>query len=157
MPCTLTFVGLSQYTKKVQKLIAIVPAKSIEPPPPKKLKAEALVIVEDEVEDEQTSTSGTNPQWLKFQGCLLTEKDREAIVSNDLLNDRHIDYAQTLLHYQFPQTEGLHNTLLQKKNRQQQIKMIEETTGLLLQPLIVIGQFKFTIQFILQCMLKPLM
>ena len=84
--------------QKVQKLIALVPAKSIKPPSPKKLKAEALVIVEDEVEDEQTSTSGTNPQWLKFQGCLLTEKDREAIVSNYLLNDRHINYAQTLLH-----------------------------------------------------------
>ena len=61
VPCTLTFVGQSQYIKKVQKLIALVPAKSIEPPPPKKLKAEALVIVEDEVEDKQTSTSGTNP------------------------------------------------------------------------------------------------
>ena len=122
VPCTLTFVGQSQYIKKLQKLIALAPTKSIEPPPPKKVKAESLVIVEDEVEDEQTSTSGTNPQWLKFQGCLLMETDREAIVSDDLLNDRHINYAQTLLHYQFPLTEGLHNTLLQKKNRQQKIK-----------------------------------
>ena len=121
VPCTLTFVGQSQYIKKVQKLIALEPAKSIEPPPPKKLKAEVLVIVEDVVEDEQTSHS-TNPQWLKFQGCLLTEKDREAIVSDDLLNDRHINYAQALLHYQFPQTEGLHNTLFQKKKWQQKIK-----------------------------------
>ena len=72
-------------------------------------------------EDEQTSHS-TNPQWLKFQGCLLTEKDREAIVSDDLLNDWHINYAQALLHYQFPQTEGLHNTLFQKKKWQQKIK-----------------------------------
>ena len=121
VPCTLTFVGQSQYIKKVQKLIGLEPAKSIEPPPPKKLKAEALVIVEDVVEDEQTSHS-TNPQWLKFQGCLLAEKDREAIVSDDLLNDRHINYAQALLHYQFPQTEGLHNTLFQKKKWQQKIK-----------------------------------
>ena len=30
VPCTLTFVGQSQYIKKVQKLIALEPAKSIE-------------------------------------------------------------------------------------------------------------------------------
>ena len=111
VPCTLMFFGQSQDIKKVQKLIALAPAKSIEPPPPKKLKVQAPVIV---VEDEQTSEGDSDFQWLKFQGYLLTESDRRAIVLNDLLNDRHINYAQTLLHYQFPVVEGLHNTLLQK-------------------------------------------
>ena len=73
--CTLTFVGQSQYIKKVQKLIALKPAKSIEPPPPKKLKAEALVIVEDVVEDEQISHS-TNPQWLEVSR-LFTYRKRQ--------------------------------------------------------------------------------
>ena len=112
VPCTLMFFGQSQDIKKVQKLIALAPAKSIEPPPPKKLKVQAPVIV---VKDEQTSEGDSDFQWLKFQGYLLTESDRRAIVLNDLLNDRHINYAQTLLHYQFPVVEGLHNTLLQKK------------------------------------------
>ena len=44
----------------------------------------------------------------------MTESDRKAFLSNDLLNDRHINYAQILLHYQFPMVEGLQNTLLQK-------------------------------------------
>ena len=122
VPCTLTFVGQSHYIQKFQKLIGLAPVKSIEPPPPKKGKAEEVVIVEDERGDKQTSTSGTNLQQLKFQGCLLTETDRETIVSDDLLNDRHINYAQTLLHNQFPLTEGLHNTLLQRKKRQHRIK-----------------------------------
>ena len=39
------------------------------------------------------------------------ETDRDAIISDDLLNDRHINYAQTLLHHQFPLTEGLYNTV----------------------------------------------
>ena len=50
------------------------------------------------------------------------EGDRKVIVSDDMLNDRHTNYAQTLLHYQFPLIEGLYNTLLQKKNQQQKIK-----------------------------------
>jgi len=49
------------------------------------------------------------------------ETDRVAIVSDDLPN-QHINYAQTLLHNQFPLTEGLHNTLLQKKKWQQKVK-----------------------------------
>ena len=73
------------------------------------------------VEDAQTSEGDTDPKWLKFQGHLLTESDRKAIVSNDLLNDRHINYAQNLLHYQFPAVEGLHDTLFQRKKLQQKI------------------------------------
>ena len=122
VPCTLTFIGQNLYIKKLQKHINLAPVKSIEPPPPKKVKTEAIVIVKDEIEDEQTSTSSTCLQWQKFQGCLLMETDRVAIVSDDLLNDRHISYAQTLLHNQFPLTEELHNTLLQRKKRQQKMK-----------------------------------
>lgn len=33
----------------------------------------------------------------------------------EVLNDRHINYAQSLLHYQFATVEGLQNTLFQNK------------------------------------------
>ena len=43
-------------------------------------------------------------------------------LSNGKLNDRHINYAQRMLHTQFPHTEGLGHTLLQKRK---QLKKIE--------------------------------
>lgn len=52
----------------------------------------------------------------------MTKSDKEDIVSKKLLNDRHINYAQTLLHNQFPKAEGLQNTLLQ--NRKRPVKFI---------------------------------
>ena len=59
---------------------------------------------------------------MKFQDCLLTETDKDAIVSGNLLNNQHINYAQTVLHNQFPLIEELHNTVLQRKKRQYIIK-----------------------------------
>ena len=88
MPCTLTFVQ-SQEIMKVRRLISLAPTKSIEPPPPKKTKLEKPIVL-----DEKSNNSDTDPQWLKFQGCLLTESDRVVVISNDLLNDRHMNYAQ---------------------------------------------------------------
>ena len=60
VPCTLTIVGQSRYIQKLQKLIGLAPVKSIEPPSSKKSKAAEVVIVDNEVEDEHTSTSGAN-------------------------------------------------------------------------------------------------
>ena len=89
VPCTLTFIGQTQYIKKLQKLVASAPAKNVEPPPPKKENADAIVIIDDQVE----AVEQTNPQWLKFQGCSLNmETDKEAIISDDLLNDWHNFY-----------------------------------------------------------------
>ena len=115
VPCTLTFVGQSQDINNVRKLVSLAPAKSIDPPPPKKMNVQVIV------EDAQTSEGDTDPKWLKFQGHLLTESDRKAIVSNDLLNDQHINYAQNLLHYQFPAVEGLHDTLFQRNCNKNQL------------------------------------
>ena len=83
MPCTLTFIGQTQYIKKLLKLVALASAKNIEPPPPKKEKDDAIVIIDDKVEVVEQ----TNSQWLKFQGCSLNMKtDKEAIISDDLLH-----------------------------------------------------------------------
>ena len=86
---------------------------------------------------------------------LFTYGNRQrGLISDDLLNDQHINNAKILLHHQLPLTEGLHNTLLQKKNQQQKIKcrirIIHDSGnhGLLLEPLIVIAPFQFMIQFI---------
>ena len=46
----MTFIGQTQYIKKVQKLVALAQAKIVEPLPPKKEKADAVVIIGDEVE-----------------------------------------------------------------------------------------------------------
>ena len=49
--------------------------------------------------------------WLKFDGLCLDKQE----LLNGKLNDRHINYAQRLLHNQFPDAEGLGHTLLQKR------------------------------------------
>lgn len=93
------FVGQVKEIEKVKKLEGLAPAESIDPPPPpsKKLK------VHLEVHNEQSSENNTDHTWLMFQGYLLTES----------INDQHINYAQMLLHKQFPAIKGLHNTLYQ--------------------------------------------
>ena len=47
--------------------------------------------------------------------------DKHELVSGKL-NDRHMNYAQRILHNQFPDTEGLGHTLLQKKKPPKKIK-----------------------------------
>ena len=43
------------------------------------------------------------------------------ITSNNVLFDRHINYAQEILHEQFPLVEGLKNTFLQGRPQQRKI------------------------------------
>ena len=114
----MTFVGPGRELNKVKKLIVLAPTKSIEPSPRKKTKVQEI-----EEQDEETCECEDNAdmQWLKFEGCLLTECDREGIVSKKLLTDRHISYAQSLLHHQFPVVEGLQNTLFQGKQHLKKI------------------------------------
>ena len=109
---------ISRDIGKVKKLLDQAPTKSIEPPLNKRRK----VVVEVE-EDESTSggEDDTEIGWINYQGCLLTDSDKEAILINEFLNDRHINYAQSLLHYQFATIEGLQNTLFQNKQRPKKI------------------------------------
>ncbi len=117
VPCALTFVGQSKDIKKVKKLVELAPAKSIEPPVAKKARVEHLV-----VEDDQAGESnGDEMTWLKFHGSLLTESDRMIMISSGLLNDRHIRFAQVLLHNQFPFVEGQQDTLFQRKEKHKKI------------------------------------
>jgi hypothetical protein len=111
VPCTLTFVGQSPEIQKVRRLLGLAPSKSIDPPPIKRSKVEVIL----EEEDDDDIENPTDIEWVKFRGHLLTESDKKAIASDELLNDRHINYAQTLLHHHFPSVEGLYNTLYQRK------------------------------------------
>ena len=69
---------------------------------------EAKQIKVKELEDEQivwAAFSGTRIQ-LHCEDKLMIEEQRR-------LNDRHINFSQALLRSQFPQCDGLRNTLLQ--------------------------------------------
>ena len=112
VPCSLTFVGESRDLLKVRRLMeTAVPALSlpgdIEPP-----KKRAKICSErDDMEEEYDSV------WVTFEGLSLTQKDKQALLRNGKLNDRHINYAQRMLHSQFPHAEGLGHTLLQKRKQ----------------------------------------
>ncbi len=91
-----------------------------------------MYLVKDQ-EHISVHVSDTDPQWLNFQGFILTKFDRKILSANEL---QHINYAQILLHHQFPIIEGLQNTLLQKCKGKTMVAeyrsyMIEEITGLL--------------------------
>ena len=119
VPCTLIFSGNSAEIKKVKMLLDKAPAASIEPPS-KKAKADETADVISSSEDDE---DGFEDQvWLQYHGCLLTECDKTMIELNDLLSDMHINYAQTLLHHQFPHAQGLQNTLFQNKEPRQKIE-----------------------------------
>ena len=56
--------------------------------------------------------------WVRCRGRILTEADKIVLQQSGVwLNDRHINFAQYLLRCEFPDVEGLQNTLLQKKEK----------------------------------------
>ena len=121
VPCTLTFAGGSQDISKVKKLVNEAPSVtsvSVEPPSKKKKDADEVFSDEDSIDLEED----VDQHWLQFQGCLLTELDKIAITSNDLLSDRHIHYAQAILSQQFPHVDGFKKTLLQGKPQLRKIQ-----------------------------------
>ena len=54
-------------------------------------------------------------------GVCLTQMDKHELL-NGKLNDRHINYAQRILHNQFPDTQGLGHTLVLKKKPPKKIE-----------------------------------
>ena len=46
------------------------------------------MVVEVEDEDSSDGEDGMEVEWISYQGCLLTDSDKEAIVMNEVLNDR---------------------------------------------------------------------
>ena len=115
IPCVLTFIGSEKAISKVEKLMAVQPtaAAVATPPPAKKSKIEQ-------------QTGNHNPDldavWVRFNGYLLTERDKGILTSGGQLNDNHINFAQQLLLHQFPSTEGLQYTILQARKPAKKIK-----------------------------------
>ncbi len=102
----LHFHRTAKELNKVWKLLSLSPSLKPTEQTSKKIKVEDI-----DLED----SSPADAVWLKFGGQCLTEFDKNALIKCQLLNDRHINFAQRLLHNQFPNTEGLSHTLLQER------------------------------------------
>ena len=60
-------------------------------------------------------------KWLQLVGTVLSHAAREILCKGRWLNDKHINYAQSLLKKQFPHLDEWKNTLLLYK-KQEKIK-----------------------------------
>lgn len=121
VPCTLTFIGDKVEMEKVKRLLDKAPSTNIEPPQ-KKAKVDTTADSLEVLSNSEDEDDCDDQVWLQYHGCLLTESDKMKIESNDLLSDEHINYAQTLLHYNFPHIQGLQNPLFQNKQPRQKIE-----------------------------------
>ena len=96
--------------------------------------------------------------WVRCGGRILTEADKTVLQQSGMwLNDRHINFAQYLLRCEFPDVEGLQNTLLQMKEKVNKIVqvykycLIEEIIGLWLHHLSLLKENKLQ-SMILYCL-----
>ena len=94
-----------------QKAVAVKPKVKQEPKEDGNYSPEAKRI---KVEDDDEVQNSFQEIWATCAGSQikLFQEDKLAL-EFDRLNDRHINFAQTLLRNQFPQCYGLQNTLLQ--------------------------------------------
>ena len=122
--CKLKFSGEAKFVEKIRKLLTPIksnnaPASvdvkaSTIPPPEKKRKvaSDDIIIVDGEEVDDNQGTA-----WLSLNNIILTHEDRRIIVKGEELNDKHIDFDQTLLKKQFQGILGLNSTLLLSTGR----------------------------------------
>ena len=75
--------------------------------------SEPLNIKENEIHNTKTKKDKT---WKQYGYYKLTESHKSQLSGGQLLDDIHIDAAQTLLKQQFPEIGGLCNTLLQNSS-----------------------------------------
>ena len=69
---------------------------------------QAVVLSDD---DDDTHLDATPQNWLSFKRCFLTSDDCQIILGGEMLNDKHISFAQALLKNQFSRIGGLASTL----------------------------------------------
>ena len=131
VPCTLTFIGQSNEISKVKKLTSIAPVLPVTvEPPSKKPKVDVTPTArENSPSSIAVSRDATDIRdgdscaiWLTFNGHFMTLLDQKILLEQRRLNDHHINFAQGLLHHQFPSVDGLGNTLLQRRPQTQKIK-----------------------------------
>ena len=105
---------------KIEKC-ALPPSLAVPVEPPKK-RAKIDLSSEKNDGDLFDKNESTLRIWLKFDGVSLTELYKQELANGNKLNDRHINYAQKLLHNQFPKVGGLGHTLLQNRRPTKKIQ-----------------------------------
>ena len=107
VPCTLKFVGEKVFMDKIKMLLtpslcpgSTEPAKAAHTSSGKQPSHSAVAIT---VGDEETASDDNSiqPVWLSVNKISLLDEDRRIIATGGELNDRHINFAQSLLKKQF--------------------------------------------------------
>lgn len=131
IPCVIIFRGEQELLDKVKRLLSFINGKTpsateagaapkikqepgeeanniiLHPPEAKRVKVEHV---------DELNYSGTSREvWATCTGTRikLYRDDKLLLEGNHRLNDKHINFAQAILRVQFPQYDGLQNTLIQ--------------------------------------------
>ena len=107
IPCTMTFEGEVKHIAKDKKLIESTLDSSSQTQPSKKRKISTI--------SDHGGNLLQSKVWVQCGGIVLSEADKNTIISCGKLNDLMINMAQMLLRTQFPKIAGLQSTLLQMK------------------------------------------
>ena len=102
IPCVLIFKGNVKDTAKAKRLIEDT----------LKLKSCAL-----NIPDSNAGSEVDDSVWTKFDGIVLTRRDKDKISKGEMLDDLVINSVQILLKKQFPNLLGLQSTLLQSSDQ----------------------------------------
>ena len=119
LPCCLYFTSSSSIQlEKVKSLLLKCPSRSVNheliqasEPMSKKRKIETIDL------DSHQMYTETSEVWLSENGYRLTLLHKKIISDGSRLNDKHINFAQSILKHQFKVTEGLGSSLYQYKSR----------------------------------------
>ena len=144
IPCLLLFQAKQKLLGKVCKLLlfsekSTSEAKLSGSPCNMKQEAEQEADIDDvaiaskvkriKVEPESPNCINVTPEvWATCVGTNINlyHEDKVLVETNQRLSDKHINFAQAMLHGQFPQCDGLKNTLLQGRHKYSSvIKMVQ--------------------------------
>ena len=144
VPCLLLFQAKQKLLGKVRKLLlfsekSTSEAKLSGSPCNIKQEAEQEADIDDvaiaskvkRIKVEPESPNCINVTLEVWATCVgtninLYHEDKVLIETNQRLSDKHINFAQAMLHGQFPQCDGLKNTLLQGRHKYSSgIKMVQ--------------------------------
>ena len=118
VPCKLTFSGEARLIIKVQKLLqealdsGLLTSCTVDSDPQRKSPTK---------HPNKKRRIDDSECWVQLNGIVLSQLDKNHVHDGRWLNDKHINYAQSLLKNQFPHIDGLKDTLLVHK-KQEKIK-----------------------------------
>ena len=116
------FAGEKEFVDKIKKLLTPSPcldstelAKATHTSSDKQPSHSDVAITvgdEETASDDNTVQSEVQSYWLTVNKISLLDEDRRIIATGEELNDKHINFAQSLLKKQFKDIQGLTSTLL---------------------------------------------